>query len=121
MKKISILLTLFLTFLLGACANTSSQTSGATIDITLQITNKDQVNRQEVTANQGDSVMNILKAHHDIEENNGLITKIDGISQDTSTNTYWMYKVNGKLAEKGANDLKVSDGDEIEFYLETFE
>ncbi len=121
MKKISILLTLFLTFLLGACANTSSQTSGSTIDITLQITNKDQVNRQEVTAKQGDSVMNILKAHHDIEEDNGLITKIDGISQDTSTNTYWMYKVNGKLAEKGANDLKVSDGDEIEFYLETFE
>ena len=112
MKKISILLTLFLTFLLGACANTSSQTSGSTIDITLQITNKDQVNRQKVTAYQGDSVMNILKAHHDIEEDNGLIT---------STNTYWMYKVNGKLAEKGANDLKVSDGDEIEFYLETFE
>ena len=119
MKKISILLTLFLTFLLGACANTSSQTSGS--NITLQITNKDQVNRQKVTANQGDNVMNILKAHHDIEEDNGLITKIDGISQDTSTNTYWMYKVNGKLAEKGANDLKVSDGDEIEFYLETFE
>ncbi len=41
MKKISILLTLFLTFLLGACANTSSQTSGSTIDITLQITNKE--------------------------------------------------------------------------------
>ncbi|HEL2449554.1 TPA: DUF4430 domain-containing protein, partial [Streptococcus suis] len=52
---------------------------------------------------------------------NGLITEIDGVSQDTSTNTYWMYKVNGQMADKGAKDLTVANGDEIEFYLETFE
>ncbi|HEL2722309.1 TPA: DUF4430 domain-containing protein, partial [Streptococcus suis] len=51
----------------------------------------------------------------------GLITEIDGVSQDTSTNTYWMYKVNGQMADKGAKDLTVANGDEIEFYLETFE
>ncbi|WP_269088154.1 DUF4430 domain-containing protein [Streptococcus suis] len=46
---------------------------------------------------------------------------MDNVSQNPKTNTFWMYKINGKLAEKGAKEQKVSDGDNIEFYLETFE
>ncbi|CYV04600.1 lipoprotein [Streptococcus suis] len=124
MKKISIMLmvvfSLFSLFL-AACTNTTEKQSESAIEVTLQITTKDKENRQEVTAEEGDSVMDVLKEHHDIVEDNGLITEIDGVSQDASTNTYWMYKVNGQMADKGAKDLTVANGDEIEFYLETFE
>ncbi|CYU38124.1 DUF4430 domain-containing protein [Streptococcus suis] len=121
MKKISIMLTVVFSLFLAACTNTTEKQNNSAIEVTLQITTKDKENRQEVTAEEGDSVMDVLKEHHDIVEDNGLITEIDGVSQDTSTNTYWMYKVNGQMADKGAKDLTVANGDEIEFYLETFE
>ncbi|HEL2203082.1 TPA: DUF4430 domain-containing protein [Streptococcus suis] len=106
MKKISIMLMVVFSLFLAACTNTTEKQNNSAI---------------EVTAEEGDSVMDVLKEHHDIVEDNGLITEIDGVSQDTSTNTYWMYKVNGQMADKGAKDLTVANGDEIEFYLETFE
>ncbi|HEM6178762.1 TPA: DUF4430 domain-containing protein [Streptococcus suis] len=121
MKKISIMLMVVFSLFLAACTNTTEKQSESAIEVTLQITTKDKENRQEVTAEEGDSVMDVLKEHHNIVEDNGLITEIDGVSQDTSTNTYWMYKVNGQMADKGAKDLTVANGDEIEFYLETFE
>ncbi|MFX4010482.1 DUF4430 domain-containing protein, partial [Streptococcus suis] len=42
---------------------------------------------------------------------------MDGVSQDASTNKYWMYKVNGKMDDKAAKDLTDAKGDEIEYYL----
>ncbi|HEM4919624.1 TPA: DUF4430 domain-containing protein, partial [Streptococcus suis] len=109
MKKISIMLTVIFSLFLAACTNTNEKQSNSAIEVTLQITTKDKENRQEVTAEEGDSIMDVLKEHHDIVEDNGLITEIDGVSQDASTNTYWMYKVNGQMADKGAKDLTVAN------------
>ena len=32
------------------------------------------------------------------------------------TNKYWMFKVNGQLANEGASSLKVNNNDVIEWY-----
>lgn len=79
-----------------------------------------QPKEQTVTFEEGDSVLEILDAAYDIEETNGFITAIDGLKQDESKKTYWMYKVNGEVADKGAGELEPKAGDKIEFYQEKF-
>lgn len=79
-----------------------------------------QPKEQTVTFEEGDSVLEILDAAYDIEETNGFITAIDGLKQDESKKTYWMYKVNGEVADKAAGELEPKPGDKIEFYQETF-
>ncbi|HFI0456492.1 TPA: DUF4430 domain-containing protein [Streptococcus suis] len=119
MKKISIIVGLFVTLFFVGCSN--ERIEGNAIQITLTVVSGDKNNSQEVTVESDDSVMEILEEYHQVQEEGGLITAIDNVSQYPKTNTFWMYKINGKLAEKGAKEQKVSDGDNIEFYLETFE
>lgn len=61
-------------------------------------------------------MLDVLEEVYPVQENDGFITEIDGISQDKDKGIYWMFDVNGKLGEKAANQLKVEDGDEIKFY-----
>ncbi|MBO4107281.1 DUF4430 domain-containing protein [Streptococcus suis] len=81
----------------------------------------ERTDQKQVTVEPGDSVMDVLDDAYEIEEDAGLITVIDGVSQDPATNTYWMYDVNGELAPKGAEEQLVQENDEIRFYLEAFE
>ena len=62
----------------------------------------------------------VLKANYKIEEKNGMITSIDGHSQDEAKGLYWMYKINGEMAPKGAAETTVKKGDKIEFYQEVY-
>lgn len=121
MKKISVSLTLLATLFLAACSPAEKSQEDAKVQLTLQVTTDGKVDSKEVTAESGDSVMDVLEEYHKVEEDNGLVTAIDGVSQNAATNTYWMYKVNGQMADKGAEELKVQAGDKIEFYLETFQ
>ena len=75
----------------------------------------------EVSFEQDDTVMDLLEDHFEVESEAGMVTAINGVSQDASSNTYWMYDINGELAPKGAEEMTVSDGDTITVYLETFE
>ena len=54
--------------------------------------------------------MKVLKANYKIEEKNGMITSIDGHSQDEAKGLYWMYKINGEMAPKGAAETTVKKG-----------
>ena len=67
------------------------------------------------------NLMEVLKANYKIEEKSGLITSIDGVAQDESKGLYWMYKINGEMAPKGAAETTVQDGDTIEFYQEVYQ
>ena len=49
-----------------------------------------------------------------------MITSIDGHSQDKAKGLYWMYKINGEMAPKGAAETTVKKGDKIEFYQEVY-
>ncbi|EIQ81458.1 UNVERIFIED_CONTAM: DUF4430 domain-containing protein [Streptococcus canis] len=71
---------------------------------------------EKVSFDKGDTVLEVLKDNYEVKEKAGFITAIDGIEQDTKANKYWLFKVNGKMAEKGANQITVKDGDKIEFY-----
>ena len=75
----------------------------------------------EVSFEQDDTVMDLLEDHFEVESEAGMVTAINGVSQDASSNTYWMYDINDELAPKGAEEMTISEGDTITFYLETFE
>ncbi|WP_170242349.1 DUF4430 domain-containing protein [Streptococcus suis] len=114
--------------LLG-CSTTSNQPTASSqveetsqlLEATLRITSDGQNSTKNVRFEASDSVMDVLEEYHDIEEENGMVTVIDGKSQDPASNTYWMYKVNGSLAEKGAAEQILQEGDDVEFYLESFQ
>ncbi|MET3559114.1 hypothetical protein ABID29_002263 [Streptococcus rupicaprae] len=91
-----------------------------TAQATILVKFTDRETEKEVTFEVGDSVMDVLEDNFNVEEEDGLVTVIDGVSQDPAKNTYWMYKVNGEMAEVGAESYEVKAGDKIEFYLESF-
>lgn len=133
MKKIfSSTLVLFSVLTLAACtpsttsapstsaSASSSEMDDATATATLIVKLPDKTLEKQVTFEVGDSVMDVLDDTVEVEEDNGLVTSIEGVSQDEATSTYWMYKVNDEMAEVGAEQFEVKADDKIEFYLEKF-
>ncbi len=107
-----------------AKAPASSQSTVVDDDLmaqaTILVTANDKTTEKEVTFEVGDSVMDVLEDNFMVEEEDGLVTAIDGVSQNPEKNTYWMYKVNDKMAEVGADSYELKAGDKVDFYLETF-
>ncbi|MDO5017884.1 MAG: DUF4430 domain-containing protein [Lagierella massiliensis] len=68
--------------------------------------------------NKGEKLLEVMKRNFDVEEKNGFIISIDSKSQDLSLNKYWLYDINGKMAEVGANNYILQENDEITFKLE---
>jgi len=50
-----------------------------------------------------------------LTESGGFITEIDGYTNDTSTNIYWGFLVNGEMAHLGAGTFQIREGDYLEF------
>lgn len=127
MKKwFTTLSVLFATLFLTACSfgdndDVLDTDSDATYKATLVVQFDGKADQKEVLFEQGDSVMDVLEDNYEVEDEAGMVTAINGVAQNPTTNTYWMYKVNDKMAEKGAEELQVQEGDKIEFYLETSE
>ena len=88
--------------------------------VTLILKTEKESKKKSVEFKKGDTVLDVLKEIYPVQENDGFITEIDGISQDKEKGIYWMFDVNGKIGEKAANQLKVQDGDEIKFYQEKY-
>lgn len=111
--------------LLVACSQGTKQTQTPSVpkaDHHVRLVVKEDTNTidEKVSFGKGDTVLEILKDNYEVKEKDGFITAIDGIEQDTKANKYWLFKVNGKMADKGADQITVKDGDSIEFYQEVF-
>ncbi|NQG96971.1 DUF4430 domain-containing protein [Streptococcus suis] len=121
-KWLSALVALIFAPVLLACQTAEpAETETPTYTAQLTVEFGDRIDQKQVMVESGDSVMDVLEDAYEIEEDAGLITVIDGVSQDPATNTYWMYDVNGELAPTGAEEQLVQENDEIRFYLETFQ
>lgn len=131
------LLVLFIAFiLLVACGTTNSGngTTSSPVSVSLSLNQTDQSTTQDVTLSvkdgnaellqvtqplQGDTtVMELLKAHAQIEADDGFITSIDGHTQDEKAKKYWTYTVNGQMAQVGAQDYTLKAGDQVTFTLD---
>ncbi|KAA9301211.1 MULTISPECIES: DUF4430 domain-containing protein [Aerococcus] len=76
---------------------------------------------KQVSFQEGDKVMDVLKANFDVEEDKGFVTSINDVSQDEGNKVFWMYYVNGEMAPKGADQTDLQAGDNVEFKLEKIE
>lgn len=106
---------------LAACDKGGSSQSLESDDIKVTVSVKpegEKAQKKEVVVDKDDSVMEALEEAYKVKDDKGFVTEIDGHKQDPSKNLYWMYKVNGKMADKGAEEKIVKDGDKIEFYQE---
>lgn len=77
--------------------------------------------QEEIAIEEGAILMDVLKENFDIEETGGLITAIEGISQDEEEEKYWIYTVNGEMAMVGANEYELEADDEVTFDLQAWE
>lgn len=129
MKRLPLsMLALLATLSLVACtpkANTStssaaqsSQEARKTLELT--VLTEAGLTSKTVAFKEGQSVMDLLKENFEVKEDNGLVTAIDGLEQQPAKKIYWMYEVNGSLADKGAADFYPEAGDTIKFYQEQF-
>jgi hypothetical protein len=71
----------------------------------------------------GRNALDLLKVFHDVETKDtaygAQVMGIDGNHPDES-NSYWAFYVNGKLADKGADQYVTKNGDQIEWKVEKF-
>ncbi|VTS34552.1 putative lipoprotein [Streptococcus porcinus] len=119
-KWFKLILICLSSFLFVACTQQGQNMSKPKEEAYVHLIVKEDTNKvdEKVTFKKGDTVMDVLKDNYKIKEKNGFITSIDGYKQKPNENIYWFYKVNGKMATKAANVLKVKKGDKIYFYLD---
>ncbi|WP_394019314.1 DUF4430 domain-containing protein [Anaerococcus cruorum] len=130
MKKINKYLFSFLTvttLTLTGCSNQASNQTEETVAenpqaTDVEITIKDTVNDKEITKEEAkideNGLKDYLEKNHKAVFKDGMMTELDGISQDESKNQYWMYYVNDQMAEVGIGDYVPKDGDKVEFRFE---
>jgi len=63
-------------------------------------------------------LLDVMKEHYDITEVDTFINSINGYEQDIKENKYWLFDIDGEMAPAGANDIKLQEGDFVEWKLE---
>ena len=105
-KIISSWMTLLAALLLVGCTSSNS-TNHKTNSASTEVAKKNEISITVTITPDGQSAQSkTLK----VEEN----------SQDEAKGLYWMYKINGEMAPKGAVETTVKKGDKIKFYQEVY-
>lgn len=110
-------------------SNNSNPTSVVSIESSEkeEVTNvsiliKDTVNDKEILKEDGkigkDGLEKYLEENHKAKFEDGMMIELEGIKQDKEKSQYWMYYVNGKMAEVGIGDYVPKENDQIEFRFE---
>jgi hypothetical protein len=104
--------------LIGASAQPVAAAKAKTVkaQITLTVDHK-KISTKKVTTTSKQTLMKVMKQHYQIKEDNGMITAINGHKQNTKAQKYWLYKINGKDATKGAAATYLKNNDKVSFTL----
>lgn len=123
----SLLLSLSLIFTLAACSGgdnneTSPATDSSKASISIEIKDEGKsVDKKELEVDAKSKLMPVLKENFEIEEQDGFITSIDKLEQDTEASKFWTYTVNSEEVTVGAKDYELKDKDEVVFSLDKYE
>lgn len=102
----------------NATANENNEED--TVKITLSIhEGSEYIDEMDVDVEEGDVLMDLLKQTFEVDEDDGFINSIQG-KEPEDDDEAWMIFVNGEMAEKGADELKPSPGDEVLLDLQTY-
>lgn len=67
------------------------------------------------------TLQDAMENQYEVIDNEGFITSIAGYEQDVEANAYWLYEINGEMAQIGAAEYVLEDGDEITWNLKPSE
>lgn len=124
----------FLTIFIGVLVFSGCQLNTQTTQDTKQVSDEQtktrvtiklndmgkEITSQKIWYQSNDTLLQTLKNHFNVEEKNGFITSIENHAQDTNKNKYWTFTINGKMSEKGANEIKLKNKDQVVFDLNEF-
>lgn len=143
-KLMSVLSLLSLLVLMTACQNPSQEEATTTVaeteavttakesstsekkdtmEVSIEILVDGQAIKPEETfeVESGSKLLTVMKDHYEIEEKDGFVQAIEGHQQDEAANKWWLFDVNGEMAEVGAADLTLNPGDQISWKLAVLE
>lgn len=137
------LLLLSASFILTACGEQTTETSTdttsqetssvvedastedvVTVEVTISVTEDGELienGEQVVEVEEGALLLDVMKENFEIEETDTFINTINGVEQDANANKWWLFDVNGEMAQKGAAETELKAGDLIEWKLEAYE
>ncbi|WP_077621690.1 DUF4430 domain-containing protein [Sediminibacillus massiliensis] len=101
--------------------NASETENEESVSVTISEDGEDVIAEEDIPIEEGDILLDVMKENFEVEESDGFITSIEGVSQDEEAGKYWMYYVNGEMAEVGANEKELSPDDEVTFDLQAME
>lgn len=76
---------------------------------------------KEVTIEEDDILLDVMKENFKIEEQDGFITSIDGKAPAEGEQKSWMFFVNGEMGLVGAAEYELSQNDQVVFDLQAWE
>ncbi|MFG6148654.1 DUF4430 domain-containing protein [Halobacillus sp. B23F22_1] len=79
------------------------------------------ISTEEHSVEEGTILMDVMEDNYEIEQEEGFINSIEGISAEDGEQKAWMYTINGEEASVGANEYEVEEGDEINFDFQSWE
>lgn len=79
-----------------------------------------ETEKKEFTTAEDSTLMEAMKDQFELEEDNGMITSIEGVAQDEAQGYYWVYTINNEMINTGAKDTILKQGDQVEFTYEKF-
>lgn len=105
-------------------SDTGSEVTGETVTLAFYVDGS-EVPEAEYTVEfvEGMNVLEAMEAADGLDftfsDEEGVITEVDGISNDWSTEQTWTYLLNGEYAELGVVSQTLEAGDEIAWYFGT--
>lgn len=131
MKKSLVIVAVFVSMLgFVGCTSTpetndtttsTSQSKENEISLTISLIKEDEViDEKEITVAEGSNLMDAVKENFEIKEDNGMITSIEGIEQDTKESYFWTYTINDEMIMTGANETALHEGDKVVFTYSKF-
>lgn len=97
-----------------------SNTTQGTIHIEIIDANKNSVIK-ELGFKSDQMLMKVLKHNFEVSENAGFLNSIDNVIVDRKNKEFIATYINGKKTMKGADELRLTDGDKFELVIEKWE
>lgn len=103
---------------------TENESEDAVVEVEFTIS-KDEgeevIETKTIEIEEGDVVLDVLKDNFDVEENDGFVTSINGVSEDPDNQIGWIYFVNDEMAMVGAAEYELKADDQVNFDLQSWE
>jgi|SRR5690625_1874875 len=76
---------------------------------------EETISEEEIAIDEGDILLDVMTEHYDVEQEDGLITSINGIEADESNEEAWIYFVDDEMATVGAAEYELSADEKVRF------